>query len=63
MTAFNTGTFDYFGLNHYTTYLAFPSPPDDRKIPSLEDDLWMTRAMDPKWPATAGELRKVRLRF
>ncbi|KAJ9579870.1 hypothetical protein L9F63_004472, partial [Diploptera punctata] len=52
------GTFDFFGLNHYTTLLVYPGQMKNQ-VPSLEHDHWVSTTMDPNWPGTAGETRRV----
>ncbi|PSN49994.1 Myrosinase 1, partial [Blattella germanica] len=52
------GSFDFFGLNHYTTYLVTPGLEEGLIPPSLEDDIHVLRTMDPSWPSTGGPDRK-----
>lgn len=56
---FIRGTFDYFGLNHYTTWLV--SNDVDRKVgrPSFLDDIGAVRHVDPKWPEASNSWLKV----
>lgn len=45
------GTADFFGLNHYTTYLLSKADGEVGAIPSHENDVGIIRVQDPKWPA------------
>ncbi|KDR17469.1 hypothetical protein L798_07853, partial [Zootermopsis nevadensis] len=56
--AYIRGTFDFFGLNHYSTSLTSPGF-SGSQMPSLEGDVSVRRLNDPKWIATGGESRKV----
>ncbi|XP_030041345.2 myrosinase 1 [Manduca sexta] len=45
------GSSDFFGLNHYTTYLMSPSTMEPGwKVPSLEHDTRVKLEQHPKWP-------------
>ncbi|XP_063616861.1 myrosinase 1-like [Cydia splendana] len=45
------GTADFFGLNHYTTYLLSMADGEVGAIPSHENDVGIVRVQDPKWPS------------
>ncbi|XP_023951871.1 myrosinase 1 [Bicyclus anynana] len=45
------GTADFFGLNHYTTYLLSMAEGEVGKVPSHENDVGIVRVQDPKWPS------------
>lgn len=48
---FIKGTADFFGLNHYTTYLLSMADKEVGAIPSHENDVGIVRVQDPKWPS------------
>lgn len=52
------GTYDFFGLNHYSAFLATPGY-DGQTEPSLKKDAWVKRIVDKKWMKTAGKDRTV----
>lgn len=56
------GTYDFFGLNHYTTLLSSDSPdaPIEGK-PSLLKDARATPSYDPSWPSSSTSWLKVML--
>ncbi|XP_050670747.1 myrosinase 1-like [Leptidea sinapis] len=45
------GTADFFGLNHYTTYLLSMATKPVGQIPSHENDVGIVRVQDPTWPS------------
>ncbi|XP_075970879.1 myrosinase 1-like [Anticarsia gemmatalis] len=45
------GTADFFGLNHYTTYLLSMADKEVGEIPSHANDVGIVRVQDPKWPS------------
>ncbi|KAG7310942.1 hypothetical protein JYU34_003782 [Plutella xylostella] len=45
------GTADFFGLNHYTTYLLSMADGEVGAIPSHENDVGIVRVQDPQWPS------------
>nr|SGZ49394.1 beta-glucosidase [Zygaena filipendulae] len=45
------GTADFFGLNHYTTYLLTMAGKEVGQVPSHENDVGIIRTQDPKWPS------------
>ncbi|CAK1544605.1 unnamed protein product [Leptosia nina] len=45
------GTADFFGLNHYTTYLLSMADGEVGQIPSHENDVGIVRVQNPKWPS------------
>lgn len=45
------GTADFFGLNHYTTYLLSMADTEVGAIPSHENDVGIVRVQDPSWPS------------
>ncbi|XP_026759049.2 myrosinase 1-like [Galleria mellonella] len=45
------GTADFFGLNHYTTYLLSMADKEVGAIPSHENDVGIVRVQDPDWPS------------
>lgn len=45
------GTADFFGLNHYTTYLLSMAEREVGPIPSHENDIGIVRVQNPKWPS------------
>jgi beta-glucosidase/6-phospho-beta-glucosidase/beta-galactosidase len=45
------GTADFFGLNHYTTYLLSMADEEVGAIPSHQNDIGIVRIQDPKWPS------------
>lgn len=47
------GTADYFGLNHYTTYLLSWADGSVGQVPSHENDVGIVRVQDPSWPSGA----------
>ncbi|KAL0901708.1 hypothetical protein ABMA27_006894 [Loxostege sticticalis] len=49
--AYIRGTADFFGLNHYTTYLLSMADSEVGAIPSHENDVGIVRVQDPKWPS------------
>lgn len=49
--AFIRGTADFFGLNHYTTYLLSMADQEVGAIPSHENDVGIVRIQDPNWPS------------
>lgn len=51
--AYIKGSSDYFGLNHYTSYLLQWADGPVGSIPSHENDLGITRHQDPTWPSGA----------
>jgi beta-glucosidase/6-phospho-beta-glucosidase/beta-galactosidase len=55
---FVEGTFDFFGLNHYTTSLTTAGNVGN-SVPSFEEDVWAQRLFDPSWTATGDKNRKV----
>ncbi|XP_013194730.1 myrosinase 1 [Amyelois transitella] len=48
---FIRGTADFFGLNHYTTYLLSMADKEVGAIPSHENDVGVVRVQDPSWPS------------
>ncbi|PNF16841.1 Myrosinase 1 [Cryptotermes secundus] len=52
------GTFDFFGLNHYTTSLTTVGNTENQG-PSLEADVWAQRLFDRSWKETGDPSRKV----
>lgn len=56
--AYIRGTFDFFGLNHYTTSLTTAGRVGS-SVPSFEEDVWAQRLFDPSWTATGDKSRKV----
>ncbi|CAG4965354.1 myrosinase 1-like [Colias croceus] len=48
---FIKGTADFFGLNHYTTYLLSMADEEVGQIPSHENDVGIVRVQDPNWPS------------
>lgn len=51
------GTADYFGLNHYTTYLV--EPENTTETQPWEDDSGLIFSQDPKWPSSGSDWLKV----
>lgn len=49
--AYIRGTADFFGLNHYTTYLLSMADEEVGAVPSHENDVGIVRVQDPKWPS------------
>lgn len=49
--AYIRGTADFFGLNHYTTYLLSMADKEVGAIPSHENDVGIVRVQDPNWPS------------
>lgn len=45
------GTADFFGLNHYTTYLLSMADTEVGAVPSHENDVGIVRVQDPNWPS------------
>lgn len=45
------GTADFFGLNHYTTYLITMAEKEVGAMPSHENDVGIVRVQNPKWPS------------
>ncbi|XP_028166104.1 myrosinase 1-like [Ostrinia furnacalis] len=45
------GTADFFGLNHYTTYLLSMADKEVGAVPSHENDVGIVRIQDPNWPS------------
>lgn len=45
------GTADFFGLNHYTTYLLTMADKEVGSIPSHQNDVGIVRVQDPNWPS------------
>ncbi|XP_072945303.1 myrosinase 1-like isoform X2 [Epargyreus clarus] len=45
------GTADFFGLNHYTTYMLSMADGEVGKIPSHENDIGIVRVQDASWPS------------
>lgn len=45
------GTADFFGLNHYTTYLLSMATKEVGAIPSHENDVGIVRVQDSNWPS------------
>lgn len=44
------GSSDFFGLNHYTTYLMSPSNMEKKwKVPSLDHDTGVKMEQNPSW--------------
>jgi hypothetical protein len=52
------GTFDFFGLNHYSTNLATAGTIGES--PSLLRDTGVQMSWDPSWPSSASYWLKVR---
>ncbi|XP_069695509.1 myrosinase 1-like [Periplaneta americana] len=50
--AYIKGTHDFFGLNHYSTYLGFPLPNSDGE-PSVIKDMGTMILPDPSWQGSA----------
>ncbi|XP_026319443.1 myrosinase 1-like [Hyposmocoma kahamanoa] len=48
---FIKGTADFFGLNHYTSYLLSMADKEVGAIPSHENDVGIVRVQDPCWPS------------
>ncbi|XP_013188038.1 myrosinase 1 [Amyelois transitella] len=44
------GSFDFLGLNHYTTYLGSPADNPDSGEPSFADDMGVRITQKPDWP-------------
>lgn len=58
--AFLKGTYDFIGLNHYSTYLAEGVPISPSAPVSHEKDLGAYQIQDPSWkPSAAGWLKDV----
>lgn len=51
MIIFHRGTSDYFGLNHYTSYIAVPVQKEVGK--AWTNDRGFYQTVDPKWPVSA----------
>ncbi|XP_077295390.1 myrosinase 1-like [Arctopsyche grandis] len=52
--AYLKGTCDFFGLNHYTTYLVrMPTMALKSSKAGFEDDLGVEKFVDPSWPSSA----------
>ncbi|XP_032527041.2 myrosinase 1-like [Danaus plexippus] len=49
--AYIRGTADFFGLNHYTTYLLSMADSEVGEVPSHANDVGIVRVQDPKWPS------------
>ena len=52
------GSYDFIGLNHYTTELVKAAPPEKDK-PSWSSDSETLRFHDPKWPGAGSPWLKV----
>lgn len=52
------GTYDFFGLNHYTSEITSAEVPTC-PIPSYENDIGVTSYQDPNWPSSASPWLKV----
>lgn len=46
------GTYDFLGLNMYTTFLVKDSPEINSTMPSKSKDIRVTLYKDPTWPTT-----------
>lgn len=54
------GTYDFFGINHYTTYYAKKSNNKNTfKQPSFEHDRGIEVFQDPSWPESQSSWLKV----
>lgn len=54
------GTYDFFGLNHYTSFITrFTDEREANPIPSMPDDFGFPRYQNQSWPASAFEWLKV----
>ncbi|CAH0725205.1 unnamed protein product, partial [Brenthis ino] len=50
------GSSDFFGINHYTTYLMSPSSMEPTwKVPSMDHDTGVKAEQDPQWPIPGAE--------
>lgn len=49
--AYIRGSADFFGLNHYTTYLLSMAEGEVGAIPSHENDVGIVRVQDSNWPS------------
>lgn len=49
--AYIRGTADFFGLNHYTTYLLSIADGEVGPVPSHENDVGIVRVQDQHWPS------------
>ncbi|KAF2887322.1 hypothetical protein ILUMI_18851, partial [Ignelater luminosus] len=58
--AYIKGTYDFFGLNHYTSFTISDAPefPIGGK-PSLVEDARLIAGQDPNWPSTAADWLKI----
>lgn len=52
-----SGTFDFFGINHYTT--RYVSHGIDGPKPSMQRDSGAVAHIDPSWPSSASDWLKV----
>lgn len=58
------GTYDFFGINHYTTYYAKKSDSiNTTKQPSFEHDRGIDIYQDPAWPESQSSWLKVKSNF
>ena len=53
-----SGTYDFFGVNHYTTYLTTDGG-ENIQIPSLERDVAIATSQDPSWEGSVSFNKKV----
>ncbi|XP_025835611.1 myrosinase 1-like isoform X2 [Agrilus planipennis] len=53
------GTADFFGVNHYMTYVAAARDPDEIGEPSMEKDRGVSAWFDPSWEGAASSWLKV----
>ncbi|KAJ8963511.1 hypothetical protein NQ317_010576 [Molorchus minor] len=56
---FINGTFDYLGLNHYSTYMVSAMPEPEIGDPSWEKDTGIAVFQDPSWEGSASDWVKV----
>lgn len=53
------GTYDYVGLNHYTTQLVAHKEEESISNPSVSKDIGVNAYYDPHWPESAASWIKV----
>lgn len=56
---FYSGTADYLGINHYTSYLVTPDPDERKGIYKIDNGLLVS--FDTNWPSTVAPWFKVQL--
>lgn len=55
------GAYDFFGLNHYTSFITryTDKPEEEFPVPSIPDDVSFPRYQNDSWPASAFDWLKV----